>query len=251
MPITTDYPADGIAVVTIRRPEKLNALDPTHIADLTEAFRGLTGEDLRAVVLTGEGKAFVGGADIRHMAGLAPETARDFITSLHHLFQAIRDCPVPVIGAVNGYCLGAGMELAAACDFRIGADTAVYGMPEVKVGVPSVVEAALLPRLIGAGKASWLVLTGENIDAAKAHEWGFIEQTVRHAKLMDAAMTAAAGIAGAGPQAVRAQKRLVRLWEDAPIEESVAKSVQIFGEAFETEEPRTLMAPFAKPRSEK
>ncbi len=119
-------------------------------------------------------------------------------------------------------------------------------MPEVKVGVPSVVEAALLPRLIGAGKASWLVLTGENIDGAKAHAWGFTEDMVRRAKLMDAAMTTANGIAVAGPQAVRAQKRLVRLWEDAPINESVAKSVTIFGEAFETDEPSTLMASFAK-----
>lgn len=246
MPIETDHPAPGVAIVTIRRPEKLNALNPAHIADLTETFRGLTGDDLRAVILTGEGKAFVGGADIRHMAGLTPETARAFIASLHDLFQSIRDCPVPVISAVNGYCLGAGMELAAACDIRIGVDTAVYGMPEVKVGVPSVVEAALLPRLIGAGKASWLVLTGENIDAAKAHAWGFTEKTVRRAKLMDDALTAAAGIAAAGPQAVRAQKRLVRLWEDAPVAESVAKSVTIFGEAFETEEPATLMAPFAK-----
>lgn len=249
MPISTEYPAPGLALVTIRRPEKLNALDPPHIAGLTEAFRGLTGDDLRAVVLTGAGKAFVGGADIRHMAGLAPDTARAFIISLHDLFQAIRDCPVPVVAAVNGYCLGAGMELAAACDIRIGADCAVYGMPEVKVGVPSVVEAALLPRLIGAGKASWLVLTGETIDAARAHAWGFTEDTVRRAKLMDAAMTTAGGVAAAAPQAVRAQKRLVRLWEDAPVEECVAKSVQIFGEAFETDEPARLMAPFAADRT--
>jgi len=246
MPIATDYPTPGVAVITIQRPEKLNALDPPHIAELTAVFRAMTGDDLRAVILTGQGKAFVGGADIRHMAGLAPDTARAFITSLHDLFQAIRDCPVPVIAAVNGYCLGAGMELAAACDIRIGAYTAVYGMPEVKVGVPSVVEAALLPRLVGAGKASWLVLTGENIDAATAHAWGFTEEMVRKHKLMDTALSVAGGVAEAGPAAVRAQKRLVRLWEDAPVDEAVAQSVEIFGEAFETEEPSKLMAPFAK-----
>ena len=246
MPITTDYPSAGIAVVTIRRPEKLNALDPAHIAELTNAFRELSGDDLRAVILTGEGKAFVGGADIKHMAGLTPETARAFITSLHNLFTAIRECPVPVIGAVNGYCLGAGMELAAACDFRIGSDTAVYGMPEVKVGVPSVVEAALLPGLIGAGRTSWLVLTGENIYAAQADEWCFIEHTVEAGALSDSAMKSAEGIAAAGPNAVRAQKRLLRLWEDAPLDESVAKSIVMFGEAFETNEPATLMASFTK-----
>lgn len=246
MPVLIDRPSDGVAVVTIDRPEKLNALDPPHIAALTDAFRSLSGEgDLRAIVLTGAGKAFVGGADIRHMAGLTPETARDFITSLHNLFQTIRDCPVPVIGAVNGYCLGAGMELAAACDFRVGADTAIYGMPEVKVGVPSVVEAALLPRLIGAGKSTWLVLTGENIDAVKAHAWNFTEDMVERDALMDTALKSAQGIAAAGPLAVRAQKRLVRLWEDKPISDAVATSIAIFGEAFETDEPATMMASFA------
>ncbi len=246
MPISITRPAAGVAVVVINRPEKLNALDPPHIADLTEVFQTLSAdEQLRAVILTGAGKAFVGGADIRHMAGLAPETARAFITSLHELFAAIRACPVPVVAAVNGYCLGAGMELAAACDIRIGSDTAVYGMPEVKVGVPSVVEAALLPRLIGAGKSTWLVLTGESIDAARADEWGFTVQMVEGGSLTDEAMKTAKGIATAGPCAVRAQKRLVRLWEDAPIPDAVAQSIDIFGEAFETDEPAIMMAPFA------
>ncbi len=245
MPIVIDRPSAGVATVTINRPEKLNALDPVHIADLTKSFLALADEeDLRAVILTGTGKAFVGGADIKHMAGLSPNTARAFITSLHILFSAIRDCPVPVIAAVNGYSLGAGMELAAVCDIRIGSNGAVYGMPEVKVGVPSVVEAALLPRLIGAGKSAWLVLTGENIDAATAERWGFTEHMVDGAALMDKAMKTAQGIAAAGPRAVRAQKRLVRHWEDAAIPEAVANSIDIFGEAFETDEPAKMMASF-------
>ncbi len=246
MPIVTDRPSAGVAIITIYRPEKLNALDPAHIADLTATFQSLAGEDnLRAVILTGTGKAFVGGADIRYMAGLTPDTARAFITSLHILFSAIRDCPVPVIAAVNGYSLGAGMELAAVCDIRIGSNGAVYGMPEVKVGVPSVVEAALLPRLIGAGKSAWLVLTGENIDAATAERWGFTEQMVDGDTLVDEAMKTAQGIAAAGPRAVRAQKRLVRHWEDAAIPDAVANSIDMFGEAFETDEPAKMMAPFA------
>ena len=237
----------AIATVTIDRSAKLNALDPDLIADLTQTFVDLAkDDDLRVVVLTGAGKSFVVGADIAHMGGLAPASARAFITSLHYLFAAIRSCPVPVIAAVNGYCLGAGMELAAACDIRIGGEAAIYGMPEVKVGVPSVVEAALLPRLVGSGKAAWLVLTGETIGAEQAHQWGFTEQVVGDADLGAVAMKTAEGIAAAGPHAVRAQKTLVRIWEDTLIDNAVQRSVDIFGEAFETDEPARMMASFAK-----
>ncbi|MEM7270951.1 MAG: enoyl-CoA hydratase [Pseudomonadota bacterium] len=243
MPVQIEN-SGGIARLTLDRPEKLNALDPPLIAALTSAVEEVSADpDLRAVILTGAGeKAFCGGADIGHMAGLTPETARQMITSLHRAFAAIRACPAPVIAAVNGYCLGAGMELAAACDLRIGADSAVYGMPEVKVGLPSVVEAALLPRHLGQGRAAWLVLTGETIDAAKADAWGFTEETAPAERLMDAAQNRAEQIAQCGRQAVKAQKRLTRIWEDAPHSEAVAKSIEIFGAAFETDEPKRMLA---------
>src|SRR5205085_4853140 len=130
---------------------------------------------------------FIGGADINHMVTMKhPDQGRTFITLIHKLCQALRDCPVPVICKMEGYTLGAGLEVAAACDIRIAADNAVFGMPEVKVGIPSVVEAALLPRLIGWGRTSWLLLTAENIDAATADRWGLVEQVVPVAKLNDA-----------------------------------------------------------------
>ena len=248
MSIEIDASTPETPKVIIQRPEKLNALDPDHIRDLTTAFQDLSQQaDVRAIVLTGVGKAFVGGADISHMAGLTPETARAFIRSLHDLFATIRACPTPVIAAVNGYCLGAGMELAAVCDIRLGADTAMYGMPEVKVGVPSVVEAAVLPRLMGTGRASWLVLTGDMIDARRAADWGFVEETLPDGELMNHAMKVATGIAAAGPQAVRAQKRLIRMWEDTPVDEAAERSIAVFGAAFDTDEPKRLMASFAKP----
>ena len=169
-----------VVSLTFARPEKANALNPEGIGELTERFRALADEDdLRCAVFSGAGdRAFIGGADIGTLASLTPDSARDFITSLHHLFLSIRELPVPVIARINGYCLGAGMELAAACDIRISSDNARFGMPEVRVGIPSVVEAALLPRLIGRGRAAYLVLAGETIDAETAHNWGFTERLV-------------------------------------------------------------------------
>jgi enoyl-CoA hydratase len=174
-------PAGVVAHVVFDNARRLNVLNPPALLDLTEAFRSLAREDdLRAVVFSGAGgKAFIGGADIRHMAAMRQsEDGRAFITLIHKLCQSIRDCPVPVICRLEGYTLGAGLEVAAACDLRISTDDAHFGMPEVKVGVPSVVEAALLPRLIGWGRTSRMLLTAETIDAARAEAWGLVEEVV-------------------------------------------------------------------------
>ena len=188
--ISWDRRAGGtVANVEFDNARKLNAVNPPALLDLTEAFLGLAREDdLRVVVLSGAGgRALIGGADINHMVGMkSSEDGRAFITLVHKLCQAIRDCPVPVICRMEGYTLGAGLEVAAACDIRIAADTAFFGMPEVKFGVPSVVEAALLPRLIGWGRTSWLLLTAENIGARKAEAWGFVEQVVKTSEIGDA-----------------------------------------------------------------
>ena len=155
-------PAGVVAHVVYDNARRLNVLNPPALLDLTEAFQSLAREDdLRVVVLSGAGgKAFIGGADINHMATMKhAEDGRAFITLVHKLCQAIRDCPVPVICRLEGFTLGAGLEVAAACDMRIATDTAHFGMPEVKVGIPSVVEAALLPRLIGWGRTSWMQKT--------------------------------------------------------------------------------------------
>ena len=163
--------AGVVAHLVFDNARRLNVLNPAALHDLTATFHALSAEeDLRVVVFSGAGgRAFIGGADINHMAGMrTSEDGRAFITLVHKLCQSIRDCPVPVICRMEGYTLGAGLEVAAACDLRIATDTAHFGMPEVKVGIPSVVEAALLPRLIGWGRTSWMLLTGENIDARKA-----------------------------------------------------------------------------------
>jgi enoyl-CoA hydratase len=132
---------------------------------------------------------------------------------------------------MEGYTLGAGLEVAAACDMRIAADNAFFGMPEVKVGVPSVVEAALLPRLIGWGRTSWLLLTAENIDAATADRWGMVEQVVQAAKLDAAIERCVASIVEGAPKAVRAQKRLMRRWERLSLDEAVQAGIDAFAQS--------------------
>jgi enoyl-CoA hydratase/carnithine racemase len=223
-----------VARVVYDYARRLNVLNPPALEELTETFHGLAKEaDLRAIVFGGAGgRAFIGGADINFMATMKqPDEGRAFITLVHRLCQSIRDCPVPVICRMDGYTLGAGLEVAAACDIRIASSTAHFGMPEVKVGVPSVVEAALLPRLIGWGRTSWLLLTAENIDANKAEAWGMVEQVVPTEKLDQAIERCVESICDATPRAVRAQKRLMRRWERLPLDEAVQAGIDAFAQS--------------------
>jgi enoyl-CoA hydratase len=243
-------PRGRLAFITIAREEKLNALDPETIAALTAAARTLHGDAaLRAVILTGAGeRAFIGGADIATMSGLDPDGAQAFITSLHEAIAAVRAIPVPVIARVNGYCLGAGLEVAAGCDLRIASSRAMFGMPEVKVGMPSVIEAALLPRLIGVGRSAELVLLGENIDAARALAIGLVEKVVPPDGL-DAAVNAwIEAILAAGPQAVRLQKALMREWERLPLDEAIKAGIASFRTSVAGGEPARMLAEFTARR---
>lgn len=242
-------PATGrVAFVTIAHEAKLNTLNPALMREFAGTFARLSEDaSLQAAVLTGTGpKAFVGGADITVMAGLEDaEAAREFITLVHGCCRAVRDCPVPVIARVNGWTLGAGLELAAACDLRIAADHAQFGMPEVRVGIPSVVEAALLPGLIGWGRTRRLLLLAETIGAGEALAWGLVEAVVPAAGL-DAAVADWLGHLGAaGNRALRLQKRLIRQWEDLPMREAIAAGIPAFAAAWESDEPRRLLGAFA------
>lgn len=238
-----------VARVTVDRPEKLNALNTDMMERLTAAFGALAQDDeLRAVILAGAGdRAWIGGADIAEMAALtSPRMAAVFIHRLHAVMLSVRNLPVPVLAAIGGYCLGGGMELAAACDLRIASERANFGMPEVQVGLPSVIEASLLPGLMGRGRAARLVLTGEVIDARRALEWGFVEEVVAPEELDAAAERIVADICRAGPVAVQLQKQLMRYWEQVPPDTGAEESIETFGSAFETGEPGERLAGFAK-----
>ena len=236
-----------VAHVAVDHDAKLNTLNPGLMRDFAATFATL-GEDagLRAVVLTGAGpRAFIGGADISVMAAVQDSAGGEaFIRLVHGCCKAIRDCPVPVLGRVNGWCLGAGLEVAAACDLRIAADSAKFGMPEVRVGIPSVVEAALLPGLIGWGRTRRLLLLAETIGAAEALEWGLVE-TGAAAESLDAAVEAWIDLLlEAGPEAIRAQKALIRQWEDLTLSQAVAAGIDAFAASWRTDEPARMLGGF-------
>ena len=232
--------------VILDNEAKLNTVDSALCRALADAVSELAAmPDLRALVLAGAGeRAFVGGADVGEMVGLDPDSAPAFIGGLRAVCAALRAAPVPAIARIAGYCLGGGLEIAAACDFRIAARGARFGMPEVKVGVPSVIDAALLPDLIGWGRTRMLVYTGETIDAGEALAWGLVERLVPADALDDAVARALGHIVAAGPRAVRAQKALVREWERLPREAAIEAGKAVFAAAYRSDEPRRLMRAF-------
>jgi enoyl-CoA hydratase len=228
--------------LTIDDAAKLNSLNSALMEEIVATMAAVAAHpDLRLAILTGAGgRAFVGGADIAEIASLDHATARRFITLVHRCCAAFRHLPVPVIARIDGYALGAGLELAAACDLRVASENSVFGMPEVAIGIPSVVEAALLPRLIGAGRARRLVLTGETIDAAIALAWGLVD-IVAPAETLDAAVESLARpILAAGPHAIRLQKSLILDWEELPAEAGIARGIDAFVSAFDTDEPARM-----------
>jgi len=208
-------------------------------------------DSARAAIVCGAGsKAWIGGADIHEMVALDSDSARSFIARLHGVCQALRELPVPVVARIDGFCLGAGLEIAACCDLRIASTDSHFGMPEVQVGIPSVIEAAILPRLIGSGRTRDLVFTGRIIDAGEALSWGLVE-SVTPAEALDAVLEERlAMILNAGPDAIRAQKRLCRQWEELPLNEAIQAGVDAFANAFHGDEPREYMQRFLnRPRN--
>lgn len=241
----------GVATVTIREAKSLNILSTPVITDLTQALRQLAADPkVRAVVFRGTGdKAFVAGADIKEMGGLDVVSAKGFIDRLRQLCEAVRQFPAPVIARIPGWALGGGLELALACDIRIASSQARFGMPEVKVGIPSIIHAALLPRLIGNARASWLLLTGENIDAARALSWGLVDAVVAPEDLDEEVARTARQLASYGSAVMRQQKRLLREWQQEPLETSISHGVDEFASAFATGEPQRYMRAFVDKRS--
>jgi enoyl-CoA hydratase/carnithine racemase len=222
---------------TLVRPP-LNLFDPTLIEALREAFQALAQDRaIRVAVLTGSGRAFTAGMDLHVLQRLDAAGARALIVSLHEAIEAVHHAPFPVVAAVNGPSLGAGFELALACDLRVATATAVFGLPEVRVGVPSVIEAALLPPLVGPGRAAELLLTGEAIGAEQALAWGLVNRVVAPADLRAAAQSIVDAILGAGPTAIRLQKALMLRWRHTDLASAIRVGIDAFAEAYATGEP--------------
>jgi enoyl-CoA hydratase len=236
----------GVVRATILNAGSLNILSTPVINAVREGLEQLANDrTIRVLVLAGQSeRSLIGGADIKEMARLDQKSAEAFITRLRDLCEAVRAFPAPVIARMPGWCLGGGLEVAAACDFRVADADAKFGMPEVRVGIPSVIHAALLPRLIGWGRARWLVMTAANIDAATAFAWGLIDKVAPQGGLDAAVEDVVTMLLECGPEALRSQKALLRQWEELPLTESINRSIAVFGTSFLTEEPTRLMQGF-------
>ncbi|OBG30293.1 enoyl-CoA hydratase [Mycobacterium sp. 852002-51057_SCH5723018] len=236
----------GLVTIELINSKSLNIVGTGAIEELTEAFRAVGNDgDVRVVVLRGAGdRAFIGGADINEMVTLDRSSGEAFIRRLAAFCEAIRQCPAPVIARLAGYCLGGGLEVAMCCDLRIAESGATFGMPEVAVGIPSVIHSALMPALIGASHAAWLLLTGETIDADTAATWGLVHEVVALDALDARINELTTRLSGFGPHAVRQQKRLLNRWFDMTVHGAIEDSVEQFGLAFLTGEPQQHMRAF-------
>jgi len=238
--------ARGVVRLTISNAGSLNILNTAVINGVRQGLEQLAKEpDILALVIAGSGeKSMIGGADIKEMATLDQKSAEIFITGLRDLCEAVRAFPGPTIARMPGWCLGGGLEFAAACDFRVAAADAKFSMPEVKVGIPSVIHAALLPRLIGWGRARWLMMTAATIDAPTALAWGLVDLVATQGGLDAAVEGVIETLLDCAPQALRAQKALLKQWEELPLKESVNLSIGVFGQSYLTGEPQKLMQDF-------
>ncbi|MGA3683016.1 enoyl-CoA hydratase [Pseudomonas graminis] len=235
----------GVALIEIDT-QGINILGSQQIDELTKLFETFSADqDARCVLLTSRHpRVFIGGADIKEMADFDPSQARTFISALHRLCEAIRFAPLPVVACIDGWCLGAGVEIAAACDIRIASRSAMFAMPEVRLGIPSVVHAALLPGLIGSGRTRWWLLTGDQINAEKAEFWGLINTVTEPGDLSSAVSQTVDSLVAATVDALRVQKTLLNAWDNALVDDATRLSIGPFGQAFETPEPIEAMTRF-------
>jgi enoyl-CoA hydratase len=236
--------AGGVARVTLDRPP-LNILTPGLIAELGAAFCELARDGgLRVVVLGASGRAFSAGVEVQAMRDLDPTRARELIAALHGTIRAVRELAVPVLARLHGHVLGGALELVLACDLRVAAASCRLGMPEIRVGIPSVIEAALMPGLIGWGRAAELLLTGETIDAVEAERWGLVNRAVPDEALDREVETWVGRLLALPPHALRLQKGLLARWRQVDLESAIALSMDAFAMAYTTDEPRRAMQRF-------
>ena len=243
--VTTEIQG-AVAIVTIDRPKALNALNPEVLADLKAAFEAIDQNTVRCVVLTGAGdKSFVAGADIGSMSTMTKAEGEAFGKLGNDVFLEIESFPLPVIAAVNGFALGGGNELAMSCDIRICSDNAVFGQPEVGLGItPGFGGTQRLARLVGMGMAKQMVYSALNIKADEAYRIGLVNAVYPQAELMENVLKLAGKIAKNAPIAVRNCKKAINDGISLPIEKAVEVEEKLFGDCFETHDQKEGMACF-------
>ena len=248
-----DYEVDGaVGIITINRPKALNALNEDVLNELEQAFDAVDLGAVRCLILTGAGeKSFVAGADIGAMSTMTKAEGAAFGKKGNDIFLKIEKFPIPVIAAINGFALGGGCEISMSCDIRICSENALFGQPEVGLGItPGFGGTQRLARLVGAGMAKQLIYTARNIDAAEAKRIGLVNEVYPLADLMPAAKKMAAGIAGNAPIAVRACKKAINEGLQVSIDEGVAIEEELFGSCFESYDQREGMANFLRKKDD-
>ena len=246
-----DYTAEGhVGIITINRPKALNALNEDVLKDIEAAFDAVDLSEIRAIIVTGAGeKSFVAGADIAAMSTMTKEQGEAFGKFGNDIFRKIETFPVPVIAAVNGFALGGGNELAMSCDIRICSDNALFGQPEVGLGItPGFGGTQRLARLIGVGKAKEMVYGARNIKADEAYRLGLVKAVYTQEELMPAAMKLASGIAKNAPIAVRNSKKAMNEGLQVDMDQAIVIEEKAFGDCFETEDQKEGMTAFLEKR---
>jgi enoyl-CoA hydratase len=240
---------EGVALITLDRPEVLNALDYRTLAELVEALERLdTDETCRCVVITGAGeKAFAAGADIKEMADATPVSLG--VANSFARWERIRRIRLPIIAAVRGFALGGGCELAMACDMVVAADDAVFGQPEIKIGImPGAGGTQRLTRALGKAKAMELILTGGNLSAREAHERGLVSRLVAREETLGAALDLARKVASMPPLAIRGAKEAVNRAYELSLEAGLEFERRNFFLLFSSEDQKEGMAAFVEKR---
>lgn len=240
--------AEHVAVVRIERPEKRNALDAATRTELLAALSQAVADGARAIVLTGSGKSFAAGADLDEMVERTPEEQRAFIAP-PRMYEAIEALDAPVIAAINGHALGAGLELALACDLRLAADGAKLGSPEIRLGIiPGGGATQRLPRLVGLGQAMRLVLTGELVEADEARALGIVEAVHPPDELEEAAVALAGKMARWSPLALSAAKQALRASWQQGLADGLRGEVDRFAEVFASQDAEEGIRAFLEKR---
>ena len=248
------YDQDGfVGVITINRPQALNALNSQVLNDLEEVFNSVDLDTTRALVLTGAGeKSFVAGADIGEMSTLTKAEGEAFGKKGNDIFRMIETFPIPVIAAVNGFALGGGCEIAMSCDFRFCSDNAIFGQPEVGLGItPGFGGTQRLARIVGVGIAKQLIYTARNIKAEQAKAIGLVNDVFPQEELLEQAKKVAGIIAANAPIAVRNCKKAINDGLDATMDDAIVIEEKLFGDCFETEDQKAAMANFLEKDKEK
>jgi len=235
---------DGIAVVTISRPQAMNALNSRFFAEMDDFVAGMAVRtDIRVIVVTGDGKSFVAGADIAEMVNMDSERGSRFSRIGQQTFRGMENIEIPLIAAVNGFALGGGCELAMACDVRIASTKAKFGQLEVNLGLtPGYGGTQRLPRLVGLGNALLMLLTGDLITAEEALRIGLVQRVVEPDQLLSEAMEMARKISSKGPKAIRKAKQLARRGLLSDFDAGCAMESDHFGSLFGNEATEGMRA---------